>query len=138
MKFWAIKRGMHLEPHGTESIEEFDRLPTHKPLQIDVTQPRNLEHHRLFWALCARIGKGIGKDAEWVERAFKVETGHFDVYTYAGKESMVLRSISFAKMDQIAFREFFEACVQVAYRVWRIDPASVADLLVPQEVQKRR
>ena len=132
-----VKRGKGLEPYGDESIVEFANLPFEKPLQVDVAQPRNSGHHRLFWALCARIGRGIGKDAEWVERAFKVETGHYDIYKYGGKESLVLRSISFGKMDQIAFREFFEKCVEIMYRVWKIDPASVADLLVPQEDQKR-
>lgn len=137
MRLWCIKRGKGLEPYGDESVTEFAHLPFEKPLQVDVAQPRNSGHHRLFWALCARIGRGIGKDAEWVERAFKVETGHFDVFRYGKRESLVLRSIAFHKMDQLAFREFFERCVQIMYERWKIDPASVADLLVPQEDQKR-
>jgi hypothetical protein len=137
MRFWAVRRGKGLEPYGDESLAEFANLPFDKPLQVDAVQPRNSAHHRLFWALCARVGRGIGKDAEWVERAFKVETGHYDIYRYGGRENLVLRSIAFGKMDQIAFREFFEKCIEIMYRVWKIDPASVADLLVPNEDQKR-
>ncbi len=137
MRLWAIRTGKGLEPHGDESIAEFANIPFDKPLQLDIAQPRNSAHHRLFWALCARIGRGIGKDAEWVERAFKVETGHYDIYRFHGKESLVLRSIAFGKMDQLAFREFFERCVQIMYEQWKIDPASVADILVKNEDQKR-
>lgn len=137
MKLWAIKRGTRLEPYGDESVAEFDRLPTHKPLQVEVTQPRNSAHHRLFWALCARIGRGIGQEADWVERAFKVETGHYDIYNMpGGRECMVLRSIAFGKMDQIAFKDFWERCLEIMYAKWQIDPASVADLIVPEEAQK--
>lgn len=137
MRLWAVKRGKGLEPYGDESVTEFAHLPFEKPLQVDVAQPRNSGHHRLFWALCARIGRGIGKDAEWVERAFKVETGHFDIYRYNNRENIVLRSIAFGKMDEIQFTKFFNDCCEIMYRVWKIDPASVADLLAPQEDQKR-
>lgn len=138
MKFWAVRHGDALFPEGTELNLEFEKVPRDKPLQVEVSQPRNPAHHRLFWALCARIARGIGQTAEWVERAFKVETGHFDIYKYGGKEHMVLRSIAFHNMDQIQFKEFFENCVQIMYRVWKIDPASVADLLVPEEKHNDR
>ncbi len=133
--FWVKRMQNILVPDGTESHDEFDKLPRGKTLRCEVTQPRNLQHHKLFWALCARIGKGIGKDAEWVERAFKVETGHFDIYEYGGRENMVLRSIAFSRMDQLAFRSFWEQCIQIMYEKWKIDPGAVADLLVPEETQ---
>ena len=62
MKFWAVRHGDALFPEGTESNLEFEKVPRDKPLQVEVSQPRNPAHHRLFWALCARIGPGIGKD----------------------------------------------------------------------------
>lgn len=136
--FFARRLQNVLVPDGDESHAEFERVPRGRILRVDVTQPRNLQHHKLFWSMCARIGQGVGQEAEWVERAFKVETGHFDLYEYGGRESLVLRSIAFSAMDQIAFRTFFERCVEIAYAKWRIPPESLADLLAPQEVQKRR
>lgn len=137
MRFWAVRHGQSLVPHGDESIVEFERLPFDRPLQIEAKQPRNPRFHRLFWALCARIGHGIGKEAEWVERAFKTEQGLFDVFLYTGKEHFVLRSIAFGEMEETEFRAFFEGCVTTAYNTWGVDPASVADLLVKNEDQKR-
>lgn len=135
--FYVKRVGNILVPDGSESNEEFEKVPRDKSLRCEVKQPRNGAHHRLFWTMCARIGQGIGESAEWVERAFKVATKYFDIYTYAGAEHLVLRSISYAEMDQIAFREWFEKCVQVAYEEWGVPPESLADLLAPQEDQKR-
>lgn len=135
--FFGRRVGNSLVPEGEESIAEFSTVQFGATFHVALKQPRNIGHHKLFFALCARIGRGIGKNTEWVERAFKVECGLFDIYKYRGRESMVLRSIAFHKMDQLAFREFFEQCVQIMYERWKIDPASVADLLVPQEEQKR-
>lgn len=138
MKFWAIRRGLHLEPGDPDSLDEFERLPTHKLLQVEVTQPRNANLHRLYFALCARIAKGIGETTEFIDRAFRIETGHVDIFEYGGKTYLVVRSIAFHNFDNIAFKEFWERCLIVMYNRWRIDPASVADLIVPEEVQARK
>lgn len=137
MKFFAKRVGYALVPDGTESQEDFDKIPRGKTLKCEATQPRNLKMHRLFFKLCQRIGAAIGQDTEWVEKAFKVELEHFDVFEYGGKTHMVLRSIAFDKMDQTVFSQWFERCIEIMYRRWKIDPASVADLLVREEDQKR-
>lgn len=136
MRFFGQRIGNGLVPDGAESVEAFEKLPFNKPFRIDAVQARNIKMHRLYWALCARIGRGIGKDAEWVSDAFKVETGHYSVFHYGGKEVLQLKSIAFDRFDQIAFRDFFNSCCEIAYRVWKIDPADLADLLIPEGYRK--
>lgn len=137
MKLPMVKISGCLVPDGTEAHIQFDKISLNKRLMAEITQPRNYNHHKLYFALCARIASGIGQTTEWVSDAFKIETGHFTQFSYGGKQHIVLASINFQKMDQIAFSEFFERCCQVAYERWKIDPASVADLLVKNEDQKR-
>lgn len=137
MKLWLRRVGPALYPEdrqGRNDMQvEFDKLPRGKSLKAEITQPRNPEFHRLYWVLCSRVANGIGKDAEWVDWALKVETGHCDVFMTRGeREVLRVRSISFAEMDEIAFRQYFNECVAVIYSVWHIDPASVADLLLPK------
>lgn len=133
MKLWLRRVGPALYSWDKDNQAEFDRLPRGVSLKAEITQPRNLEHHRLYWALCTRVAHGIGRDAEWVDWALRVETGHYDVFmTRGGREVLRVRSISFAEMDQIAFTQYFEACVIAIYELWKIDPASVADLLLPK------
>ena len=139
MKFYVRRIGNTLVPDGTESANELARLPFGKPLRCDATVPRSGPHHRLYFSLCARIAAGIGQETEWVSRAFKIEQGYYDLYkTIDGRECLVPRSISFSAMSQTEFSAFWERCLQIMYERWRIDPASVADLLVPEEAQKTR
>lgn len=137
MRLYLRRIGNAFFADGDEANTEMEKLPQNKPLQADITQPRNLNHHRLFWAMCARIGTGIGQPADWVERAFKVEMGLFDVFKYGGRELPVLRSIAFSKMDQTEFSEFFERAVAIAYDRWQIPPESLAALLTPEEAHAR-
>ena len=129
-QIWLKRVGNALYPDGDASIDALSLLPFGRPLRGEIDQPRNLKHHKLFFALCARIAKGIGKDAEFVERAFKIETGHFAHYTLAnGRDVVVLGSIAFHKFDQVAFDAFWKECLDIMYRIWRIDPKAVADLI---------
>lgn len=134
MKLWLKRVGPALYPWDKDMQTEFDKLPRGKSLKAEITQPRNLEFLRLYWALCTRVANGIGKDPEWVDWALKVETGHCDVFmTRGGREVLRTRSISFEQMpDEASFRQFFNDCVAVIYEKWHIEPSSVADLLLPR------
>ena len=133
MKLWVKRVGPALYPWSEDYRQEFERLPRGVSLKADITQPRNYEFHKLYWALCARVAHGIDRDAEWVDWALKVETGHYDVFTTrGGREVLRTRSISFAEMDEVRFHQYFNECVAAIYEIWHIDPASVADLLLPK------
>lgn len=113
--FWMIREGMTLRPFGAESAEVFGKIPFGKVVHVTAKQPRNGAHHRLFWTLCARIAGAVGCDAEHIAHILKVRTGHVDlVKTRRGVEEIPC-SISFAKMDQAAFKEFFDKCVAVIH-----------------------
>lgn len=130
--------GAALWPDGDESVVEFNKIPFGKSLKAEVKQPRNPRYHRWFFAICGRIAGGIGSDAETVANVFKFATGHVEVVkTKTYGDVRIPKSISFAKMDDISFHEFVEKCIQCAYQEWQIDPADLADLLAPQETQRR-
>lgn len=139
-EFWVrrdpITAGLH--PIDEASIDAFSRLPLRADLHVEVKLPRNGAHHRLYWSLCQRIGGALGIDSENVSDVLKISTGHCKFVR--SKRYGVLRvpkSISFAAMDQAAFREFFERCVVCICEEWSIERkdvlAAVEDLLVPTE-----
>lgn len=85
---------------------------------VEITRPRNLQHHRLYWAMCSKIGSAIDVEPENVSDVLKLKTGHFvTVQTKSGPVQLP-RSISFAKMDQAEFRKFFERCCRVISMEW--------------------
>ena len=138
--FWAVRHGDNLRIADVESAVAFSRLPIGKALHIEVRQPRNGAHHRLYWALCHRIANAIGSTSENVSDLLKIATGHCNIVkskTYG--EVRLPKSISFAAMDQSDFREFFERCIVVICTEWGMERAdvlaAVEDLLVPQEIR---
>jgi hypothetical protein len=123
---WGIREGMTVRPFGAESATAFGKIPFNKPFQVEIKQPRNSKHHRLFFALCARIGDAVGCEHEDIVFLLKLRTGHVRrIHTKKGVIEAPL-SISFAQMDQTMFREFFDKCVHVIYTEFGI---AVPDVL---------
>ena len=80
---------------------------------LQFRRPRNLEQHRLFWALIQKVWENQEHYAtpEHVCTAFKFACGLTDKIRTKRGEIEIPRSISFAKMDQVAFGEFFKRAV---------------------------
>ena len=124
--FWAMREGMTLRPFGAESAHALGKVQFGKALQVEVKQPRNSKHHRLFWTLCARIGDAVGCEHEDIAFLLKLRTGHVRrVHTKKGIIEIPL-SISFSAMDQLMFKGFFDKCVHVIYAEFGI---AVPDVL---------
>lgn len=79
-------------------------------VELKMKRPRNLQQHRLFWALMSKVHENQEhyKSPEEVCIAFKFAVGHVDSIKTARGVIQVPKSIAFAKMDQIAFGEFFK------------------------------
>ena len=122
--------GNALAPDGDESISAFSALPFAKLLKCKVWQPRNIRAHRLFFAVCRRIGDGIGRDEEQIATVFKLAAGHYEtIHSKSYGEIRVPKSIAFDKMDETKFSEFMQKCFEVALQEWGIPPESLADLI---------
>lgn len=111
--FWAQRSGEKLVPVDMESASEFSRIPFGKPLHVEVKQPRNGAHHRLYWALVHRIANSIGCNPEALSSHLKVSTGHIIAVRTRDGLKKYPASISFAAMDQTAFRDFYNRCITV-------------------------
>ena len=88
-------------------------------VEVAVRRPRNVRFHRLFWGLASLCWQQMDDRARYptveaLVTQLKLETGHYD------RRDMVLdgvhypvltpRSISFAAMDEDAFKLFFDRC----------------------------
>lgn len=133
-ELWVQRSATRLYPVGDESIAVLEKLPFDKPLLAELRQPRNLQMHRLFFALVHRVAEATGQTPENVLDLIKIATGHCETIDSEKYGTLRLpRSIAFHKMDQTLFGEFFERAVQAIYNEFKIDPAFVADLLLPSE-----
>lgn len=83
-------------------------------VEVRIKSPRNLQQHRLFWKLMETVcgNQEHYKTPEEVCTAFKFAVGHYDTLRTKRGDVLVPKSISFAKMTQPAFAEFFDRAVK--------------------------
>ena len=128
--FWVQRIGNTLRPDGDESIIALSKLSFGRSFRAELRQPRNPGRHKLYWVMCQRIADAIGANAENVSDTLKIATGHCRIVST--KKFGVIRlpdSISFAAMDETAFRDFFERCIQTIYNEWGIERKDLIDVL---------
>ena len=68
--------------------------------------------------MCSKIASAIDADPENISDVLKLKTGYFVTVQTKDGPVHLPRSISFAAMDQPAFREFFEKCCRVISMEW--------------------
>lgn len=134
---WVRRVGNQLHPADDDSIAMMSHIPFGKVLRAEVKATRNGPKHRLWWAVCHRIANAIGTDPGAVADLLKIESGHCT--TIKSKKYGMLhlpKSISWAKMEDGEFNDFFEKCVRIIQSEWGIARQdvldSVADLLDPK------
>lgn len=112
-----VKRNMlgGLVPADARSEEVIKSLPHGKWLNAQISQPRNVKHHAKYWALLNKVFENQDhfKTVEHLHNCIKVATGHSVTYQLKnGKQVHCPTSISFAKMNQQEFENYYTGVVQ--------------------------
>jgi len=108
-----------LAPIDDAGQEMLRKVAVGRLVKARVTQSRNIHHHRMFFALLNLVYDNLPETVEInsvdaLLGALKLATGHYEVCkSSAGKEFRIPKSISFAKMDQTEFDQFFQRCCDV-------------------------
>jgi hypothetical protein len=126
-----------LKPCDDYGIEVLRKIKMGEVIQCELNKPRNLAHHRKFWALLnvfwAAAGEWSSAYAVLIE--LKVRLGHVQkvVIRETGEIVSVPRSISFASMDQMAFEEFYErSLIELCKMGGGIEPAALRQEVINQ------
>ncbi len=104
-----------LRPADAEAEKLWEKLGIGETVSCEVRRPRNVRHHRLYWALLNMVADNMGGewknfDTDALHNFVKLKTGHATPVRYPGAGDFVFwkpKSISFAAMDQEAFNSFF-------------------------------
>lgn len=89
-------------------------IPNGSLVQVEVKRPRNVQHHRLYWALVSLVFESQREPsryatAEDVHAAIKIAAGlRTRIELPDGTVGYIPGSIAFHKMDQDEFRQFYE------------------------------
>ncbi len=92
------------------------KIKVGKIVKCEITTPRNMRHHRKFFALLTTVWQAAGDwptvDDLLIELKIKLGITKDVVIRESGEVVKVLGSISFAAMDQAAFDTFYERAIQ--------------------------
>jgi len=108
--------GNKLEPVDDAGRDALARVSLGTVVRVEMKRPRNLGHHRKFWALVSLIYQNQThyKSPEALCDVIKVLAGYAVVTRgKGGREIHIPKSISFASMDQTEFEQFWERVVTV-------------------------
>lgn len=115
-------------PYGLVPLYESDydlkkRLRVGSTVRCRVSQPRNYEFHKKFFALVRLtfdnlpfplVGRWAIRSMDDMLRRFKRDLGYFtSTVGELGEREIEYRSISFAAMDEHEFEAFYENCVNL-------------------------
>lgn len=107
-------------PADPEAEEAFAATKVGEVVRMKPAKPRNVLHHRKYWALVNLCAKNAdGWTAESLSDYLKVKTGHFTPMTIPVAPDVIIRkpkSISFAAMDQMEFEKFYDRALDVMVR----------------------
>ena len=102
-----------LAPVDMTGVEALDQVPAGATLRVKWTRPRNLGHHRKFFALLDVVFEAQSRFAtkDDLLDALKIALGHYTIWRVGSREILRPKSISFAAMDQDAFEQFYDSAV---------------------------
>ena len=103
-----------LRPADEAAMQALQRIPVDGVVALKIKRPRNLGHHRKFFALLKIVfeNQELYKSEAALLAAIKIATGHCTPIVLAdGTRAFIPSSISFAAMDQGEFEAFWEKVV---------------------------
>lgn len=116
MKFLARKEFGHLTPVDSGGEDALRKIKFGSTVQITVKQPRNVQHHRKYFALLNMVFENQERYAtrDELHAALKVSAGIYTPVTLpSGTEVRIPGSIAFHEMDQTEFSEFYDKCCEL-------------------------
>jgi hypothetical protein len=104
------RRGHTLVPHAPMDLAVLEGFDAGRPLRVQITQPRNVGRHRLYWGMLALIRENLEQPVavETLHEAIKVRLGLTMTVHLRSGPVVIPGSIAFEKMDEAEFRRFLE------------------------------
>lgn len=112
-----VKRAGRLMPADIHAQDWLDGVKEGREVMLTVRKPRNPRHHRLLFALLKLVTDNTDRwpSPDVLLDDLKLATGHCELRfnLLEGRPYMIPKSISFAAMDQDAFREWFDRAIDI-------------------------
>ena len=115
------KRLTSLIPVDDEGKEVLDGIGQGELVKVKITKPRNLKHHRKFFSMLQLVFQNQDRypTLKHLLTAVKIEAGWYEdvPIDVRGNPYFIPKSISFARMDQLEFDEFYTQAIAACCRL---------------------
>jgi hypothetical protein len=112
---------------GTEAMEALAAVHRGANCMADVRAARNVEQFNLFWALMGLVAEATDTTKEAVKEWAMKKLGYVDMlWLPDGSIEIKAKSVSWEKMEQARFAEFFQAVIP---RIAELLDAAPQDLI---------
>jgi len=123
MKLYAKKTLTGLQIIGKSDY--YDKLSIGAEVEVDIKQPRNIEFHRKFFALLNLVFDNQEQfdNFDTFRAVFIMNCGFFEpidvsnFFTGNVTKTFFPKSISFAKMSEMEFKQLYEKAIDVANQI---------------------
>jgi len=130
MKFYITKQLNNTlkASHGSD-YEKLKKLKAGEEYQCEIKKPRNIKFHRMFFALVNMVFENQDNylSVEDLRHDLTIEAGFYEEITnmFTGEVYRRPKSISFAKMDELEFSEFFTKFVNIVSVLVGVDNETI-------------
>ena len=115
------KRIASLIPVDDEGREALNGLGQGEMVRVRLTKPRNLKHHRKFFSMMQLVFQNQERfpTMDHLLTAVKIEAGLYEGAPIGvnGRLVYIPKSISFARMDQFQFDDFYMRAIAACCRL---------------------
>lgn len=114
MEIYLQKRMGALVPADERAEDALRKIALNTTIKARISAPRNVFFHRKFFAMLNIVLKNqsLYPSLDLLLSVCKLATGHAEVIQTKHGNVAIPKSISFAKMDELAFNEFYDRAVQ--------------------------
>lgn len=111
-----LKKSNNLSPVDSIGIEALAGFDNGATVKAAITQPRNIRFHRMWFALLQTVfeSQTLFTTLDEMHAAIKIGVGYFEERrTLKGHTYIHPKSISFSKLDNAGFKQFFDRALDV-------------------------
>lgn len=124
MEIHLIKTPLGLKPIYDFDEEKYGLIKNGEIIKAKITKARNIKFHGLFWSLIELVfvNQKKYKTKEDLLIEVKLKTGCYNEHiTLEGEIKFIPKSISFEKMDDLEFRDFYNKTLNILGELLNVD-----------------
>jgi hypothetical protein len=117
-----------LAPSSAFDAELLDDYPKGSEVEITIKRKRSLPQLRLYWKLLHEVVAATDAypSAEHLHDALKMSLGYtIPLQTLDGATVHIPDSVAIARMDQRAFKQYFDRALELLSKLMGVDPLSL-------------